>query len=97
MDSAVGIRACSVATDEAIRPGVAFMFPGQGSQRVGMSKDLCESFAAARLVMEEVDEALQQRLSRMMMEGDQVRWLSSSLTCETFTLQTLAVTACRTI
>ena len=47
----------------------AFIFPGQGSQAVGMGKALAEAFAAAREVFEEVDEALQQKLSRLMWEG----------------------------
>jgi [acyl-carrier-protein] S-malonyltransferase len=47
----------------------AFVFPGQGSQAVGMAKDLCEASPAAREVLEEVDEALGQRLSRLMFEG----------------------------
>src|SRR6185503_12701795 len=47
----------------------AFIFPGQGSQTVGMGKALAEAFASARAVFEEVDEALQQRLSRLMWQG----------------------------
>jgi [acyl-carrier-protein] S-malonyltransferase len=47
----------------------AFVFPGQGSQAVGMGKGLGEAFAAARRVFEEVDEALQQKLSTLMFEG----------------------------
>jgi [acyl-carrier-protein] S-malonyltransferase len=47
----------------------AFVFPGQGSQAVGMGRELSQAFAAAREVFEEVDEALQQRLSRLMFEG----------------------------
>jgi [acyl-carrier-protein] S-malonyltransferase len=46
-----------------------FVFPGQGSQAVGMGKDLAEAFAAAREVFQEVDEALGQSLSRLMFEG----------------------------
>ncbi|MGC4025283.1 MAG: ACP S-malonyltransferase [Mesorhizobium sp.] len=48
---------------------IAFTFPGQGSQAVGMGKDLAERFPAARAVFEEVDEALAQRLSHIMWEG----------------------------
>ncbi len=47
----------------------AFVFPGQGSQAVGMGRDLAEAFAVARLVFEEVDEALNQNLSKLMFEG----------------------------
>jgi [acyl-carrier-protein] S-malonyltransferase len=47
----------------------AFIFPGQGSQAVGMGKALAEAFASAREVFEEIDEALQQKLSRLMWEG----------------------------
>lgn len=47
----------------------AFMFPGQGSQAVGMGKSLAEAFAPARAVFEEVDAALGQNLSRLMWEG----------------------------
>ena len=48
---------------------LAFVFPGQGSQVPGMGRDLAAAFAAAREVFEEVDEALGQRLSRLMFEG----------------------------
>jgi [acyl-carrier-protein] S-malonyltransferase len=47
----------------------AFVFPGQGSQKVGMGADLAEASAAAREVFEEVDEALGQKLSAIMREG----------------------------
>ena len=47
----------------------AFVFPGQGSQAVGMGRELADAFAPARHVFEEVDEALKQRLSRLMFEG----------------------------
>lgn len=47
----------------------AFVFPGQGSQAVGMGVDLAESFAVAREVFEEVDDALSQSLFRLMAEG----------------------------
>jgi len=47
----------------------AFMFPGQGSQAVGMGKSLAENFPAARAVFEEVDAALSQKLSQLMWDG----------------------------
>lgn len=47
----------------------ALMFPGQGSQAVGMGKALAESFPAARAVIERVDAALGENLSRLMFEG----------------------------
>jgi len=49
----------------------AFTFPGQGSQAVGMGRELGEAFASAREVFEEVDEALGQKLSKLMWEGPQ--------------------------
>ena len=47
----------------------AFIFPGQGSQAVGMGKDLAEAFPEARQVFQEVDDALDQALSKLMFEG----------------------------
>ncbi|GLR68449.1 malonyl CoA-acyl carrier protein transacylase [Acidocella aquatica] len=47
----------------------AFIFPGQGSQTVGMGRDLAAAFAPARAVFEEVDEVLKQKLSKLMFEG----------------------------
>ncbi|AQZ51996.1 ACP S-malonyltransferase [Martelella mediterranea] len=48
---------------------VAFTFPGQGSQTVGMGKALADEFTAARLVFEEVDDALGEKLSAIIWEG----------------------------
>lgn len=48
---------------------VAFTFPGQGSQAVGMGKDLADNFAEARAVFQEVDDALGQKLSDIMWNG----------------------------
>jgi [acyl-carrier-protein] S-malonyltransferase len=48
---------------------LAFTFPGQGSQAVGMGKALADSFASARAVFDEVDEALGQKLSQLMWDG----------------------------
>lgn len=47
----------------------AFIFPGQGSQAVGMGKALAEASATAREVFQEVDEALGQKLFQLMAEG----------------------------
>jgi [acyl-carrier-protein] S-malonyltransferase len=48
---------------------VAFVFPGQGSQTVGMGKALADAFPAARAVFEEVDAALGEKLTATMWEG----------------------------
>ena len=50
-------------------PVHALIFPGQGSQGVGMGRDLAAAFSAAREVFEEIDETLKQNLSRLMFEG----------------------------
>jgi [acyl-carrier-protein] S-malonyltransferase len=47
----------------------AITFPGQGSQAVGMGKELAAAFPAAREVFQEIDEALKQKLSALMFEG----------------------------
>ena len=49
---------------------VAFLFPGQGSQAIGMGKALHDAFPASRAVFEEVDAALGEKLSTLMFEGD---------------------------
>jgi [acyl-carrier-protein] S-malonyltransferase len=49
--------------------GVAFVFPGQGSQAVGMGKSLADNFASAKAVFDEVDAALGQKLSDLMWNG----------------------------
>src|SRR6185369_4042557 len=48
---------------------IAFLFPGQGSQTVGMGAELAKSYPTARAVFDEVDAALGQNLSRLMWEG----------------------------
>lgn len=47
----------------------AFVFPGQGSQAVGMGRELADAFPAARQLFQEVDDALSQKLSTLMFEG----------------------------
>ncbi len=49
--------------------GIAFTFPGQGSQAVGMGKSLADTYASARAVFDEVDAALGQQLSALMRDG----------------------------
>jgi [acyl-carrier-protein] S-malonyltransferase len=48
---------------------IAFIFPGQGAQQPGMGKSLYEAFASAREVFQEIDEALGEKLSRLIFEG----------------------------
>ncbi|AGB47129.1 malonyl CoA-acyl carrier protein transacylase [Mesorhizobium australicum WSM2073] len=48
---------------------VAFTFPGQGSQAVGMGKDLADAFPEARRIFQEVDDALGENLSKLIWEG----------------------------
>ncbi|CUH80112.1 ACP S-malonyltransferase [Tropicibacter naphthalenivorans] len=48
----------------------AFIFPGQGAQTIGMGKDLADAYPAARAIFDEVDEALGEKLSTLIWEGD---------------------------
>ena len=48
----------------------AFLFPGQGSQYIGMGKELYHSFQEARDVFEEVDEVLKQNLTKLIFSGE---------------------------
>jgi len=58
---------------------LAFIFPGQGSQAVGMGRALADAFVAARLVFEEVDAALGEALTRVIWEGpDQTLMLTEN-------------------
>ncbi|MBU2998333.1 ACP S-malonyltransferase [Roseovarius nubinhibens] len=49
----------------------AFVFPGQGAQTIGMGKSLAEAYPAAKAVFDEVDEALGEKLSQLIWEGEQ--------------------------
>ena len=49
----------------------AFIFPGQGSQALGMGRDLADAFPEARRVFQEVDDALSQKLFRLMVDGSE--------------------------
>ena len=48
----------------------AFVFPGQGAQTIGMGKDLADAYPAAKAVFDEVDEALGEKLSSLIWEGE---------------------------
>ena len=50
---------------------LAFVFPGQGAQTIGMGRDLAEAYPAAAAVFEEVDDALGEKLSALIWDGDQ--------------------------
>ena len=49
---------------------IAFVFPGQGAQTIGMGRDLAEAYPEARAVFDEVDAALGEKLSELIWEGD---------------------------
>jgi [acyl-carrier-protein] S-malonyltransferase len=49
---------------------LAFVFPGQGAQTIGMGRDLAQSYPAAKAVFDEVDQALGQNLSALIWDGD---------------------------
>ncbi len=48
----------------------AFVFPGQGAQTIGMGRDMAEAYPAARAIFDEVDEALGEKLSALIWDGD---------------------------
>jgi len=48
---------------------LAFTFPGQGSQSIGMGQSLSEAFPSSRIVFEEINDALDQDLSKLMWDG----------------------------
>ena len=48
----------------------AIIFPGQGSQSVGMGRELYEAFTSARNIFDEADDSLSEHLSRLIFEGD---------------------------
>ena len=59
----------AISTSSTAVPRPAFLFPGQGSQVVGMGKDLYENSKAARKVFDQVDRALGEPLTELMFQG----------------------------
>src|SRR5712671_7796303 len=59
---------------------IAFIFPGQGSQAVGMGKDLAEKYPVARRTFEEADEALGYKLSQVCFEGPEEKLRLTEIT-----------------
>src|SRR5437588_3178516 len=59
---------------------VAFLFPGQGSQTIGMGKDLAEKYPIARQTFEEADEVLGYKLSQICFEGPEDRLRLTEIT-----------------
>ena len=51
--------------------GVAFVFPGQGAQTIGMGRDLAETYPSAMAVFDEIDDALEEKLSTLIWDGKQ--------------------------
>ena len=72
-------------------PVHAFIFPGQGSQAVGMGRDLAAAFPAAREAFQEVDETLRQNLSRLMFEGPSETLILTENTQPALMVHSLAV------
>ena len=67
----------------------AFVFPGQGAQAIGMGKALADAYPASKAVFDEVDEALGERLSAIIWQGD-----AETLTSVSYTHLTLPTRNC---
>lgn len=70
----------------------AFVFPGQGSQYVGMGLDLSETFPEAKHVFEEIDDTLEQNLSRVMFEGPEEELILTENTQPALMAVSIAIT-----
>ena len=70
---------------------IAFVFPGQGSQFVGMGKELADNFSAAREVFSEVNDALSQDLFKLMVEGPESELMLTSNTQPALMAHSMAV------
>lgn len=72
---------------------LALVFPGQGSQKPGMGKPLFDNFATARLVFQEVDDALSEKLSRTIFEGSDADLVKTDIAQPALMAVSLAVLA----
>ncbi len=70
-DRLLACRCCGLTARSTFMSNIAYIFPGQGSQSVGMGKDLFDNFAAARKVFEQADDALGFSLSEMCFSGNE--------------------------
>src|SRR6202789_3347722 len=70
---------------------IAFLFPGQGSQAVGMGKDLAEKYPIARQTFEEADEALGYKLSQLCFEGPEEQLRLTEITQPAILTMSIAV------
>jgi [acyl-carrier-protein] S-malonyltransferase len=76
-------------------PGLALLFPGQGSQAAGMGKELAQHHAAARRTFEEADEALGYSLSQLCFDGPDEKLRLTEITQPA--ILTVSVAACRVL
>src|ERR1700686_4876749 len=74
---------------------IAFLFPGQGSQAVGMGKELAANYSVARRTFEEADEALGYKLSQLCFEGPEEKLRLTEITQPA--ILTASVAACRVL
>jgi len=70
---------------------IAFVFPGQGSQAIGMGKDFYNNFSVARDVFDEVDDALSEKLSKLIFEGTEEELIKTQNTQPSLMAVSLAI------
>ena len=80
---------------QTAEPGIAFIFPGQGSQAVGMGKDLAQQYPIARQTFDEADQALGYKLSQLCFEGPEEQLRLTEITQPA--ILTVSVAALRVI